>query len=110
MKVSEADFTRQILDLAALNGWRAAHFRPAQTGRGWRTAMSGDIGYPDVTLAKDGRLIVAELKAEGGRVRPEQVAWLRAIHGDDWQTWVWRPRDLTRIAALLRERPRGETT
>lgn len=105
MKISEADFTRQLIDLAHLTGWRAAHFRPAQTARGWRTPMSGDVGYPDLTLAKNGRLIVAELKAEGGSATAEQVAWLRAIHGDDWRDWVWRPRDLPRIHALLKEGP-----
>jgi hypothetical protein len=33
-------------------------------------------GWPDLTLAKGMRLIVAELKAEKGKTTPEQDAWL----------------------------------
>ena len=103
MKISEADFTRQLIDLAHLTGWRVAHFRPAQTARGWRTPMSGDIGYPDLTLAKGGRLIVAELKAEGGSATPEQVAAARHPRRRlaDCVANYGRPR----IHALLKEGP-----
>lgn len=103
--ISEADFTRQVIDLAHLTGWHVAHFRPAQTTRGWRTPMSGDTGYPDITLARDGQVLLAELKAEGGRLRPEQIGWLTAAHGDDWRDWVWRPRDLDRIRRLMKGNP-----
>jgi hypothetical protein len=47
--ITEAAFLRQVLDLAKLRGWRTAHFRPAQTSRGWRTAVQGDgAGFPDL--------------------------------------------------------------
>jgi hypothetical protein len=41
-KISEREFTSQVLCLAKLCGWRRAHFRPAMTQSGnWVTAMSG---------------------------------------------------------------------
>jgi hypothetical protein len=52
--VTEADLQATILDAARLLGWRACHFRPARTTRGWRTPVEGDPGFPDLTLAKAG--------------------------------------------------------
>lgn len=75
-KLSEADFMRQVTELAELLGWGWAHFRPAQTAKGWRTPVSGPLGagWPDLVLVreKDRRLIFAELKADKGRVSPVQ--------------------------------------
>ena len=104
-RVTEAYFTDQIIDLAHLTGWHVAHFRPARTAKGYRTPMQGDVGFPDIVLAKGGRVILAELKAEGGAPRPEQIAWLRAAWGDQWEAYLWRPRDLPRLLALLKETP-----
>jgi hypothetical protein len=30
-----------VIELAKLRGWRTAHFRPARTAHGWRTAVLG---------------------------------------------------------------------
>lgn len=51
-------------------------------------------GFPDLALAKDQRLIFAELKSQKGRLRPEQKLWLDAlgqIPGVD--VFLWRPAD-----------------
>lgn len=70
----------RVLELAAWHGWRAAHFRPAQTRGGrWLTAVQAQgKGYPDLTLAHGpaGRLVFAELKTERGRATPDQRLWL----------------------------------
>lgn len=74
--LSEREFQRQVTDLAEVLGWDWAHFRPAQTSRGWRTPVSGTIGegWVDLVLVRgrDRRLIFAEIKAEKGVLTPRQ--------------------------------------
>lgn len=98
----EAEFTAQVIAEAKAQGWLVAHFRPARTAKGWRTAMSGDPGFPDLVLARRGRVIAAELKRYGQKARPEQNAWLDALGGTSRvETWVWWPTDWERIKAVL---------
>lgn len=99
MRESEADFQTWVIGYAQLRGWRVAHFRPARTGRGWRTPMQGDPGFPDLVLARNGEIIFAELKAERGRLSAEQSQWAFAL-GRVW--WEWRPRDRDMIEEILR--------
>lgn len=101
--MTEDEFLRQLLRAAKLLGWRTAHFRPARTARGWRTAVAGDgAGWPDLVLVKDGRLVVAELKSAAGRVRDEQRRWLEALEAAGVETHVWRPDDWDAILEVLR--------
>lgn len=53
--------------------------------------MAGDKGFPDLALAKDGRVLLAELKTDDGKPTPQQVAWLAAAggHGRLWQPRHW---------------------
>lgn len=94
--ISERDFQRQVIDLAHALNWRVAHFRPALTKRGWRTAVEGDgAGFPDLILVRGDRLIVAELKSTNGRApSPEQIAWLQAFENAGAKACVWRPHQL----------------
>lgn len=100
--VAETDFTRAVLDLARLRGWKVTHFRPARTEKGWRTPVQGDAGFVDVVLARDGVVIHAELKTTKGRMTKEQAEWAIAL-GDSHR--LWRPADLPAIAREL-SRPR----
>lgn len=99
--LSERDFSSQVEDLFKIYGWVYAHFRPAQTAKGWRTAMSGTKGFPDYVAAriKDGkrRVLFLELKSEDGQPAPEQTEWLRLLGG-----YLFRPSDIDEIARLLR--------
>lgn len=101
--ISETDFQNNVIALARMFGWRVAHFRPAKTSKGWRTPMQGDKGFPDLVLAKAGRVIFAELKSARGSVSKEQLAWL--VDLDDGsgkpEVYVWRPADLDAIGKLL---------
>lgn len=103
-QLTEADFLRQVLDLARLLGWRSAHFRPAWSSRGWRTPVQGDgVGFPDLILCRRDRIIAAELKREvGGNVSNDQLVWLKAFDDGGLETAIWRPSDLARIAEELR--------
>lgn len=89
--MSEADFQRTVIDAARLAGWKVCHFRPALTRSGrWSTPVEGDKGTPDLILAKDGLVLLAELKSDKGRTTPEQDAWLAAAGGHGR---VWRPKN-----------------
>ena len=97
----EAEWTRDVLQLATTLGWRTAHFRPAQTTKGWRTAVAGDgKGWPDLILVRD-RLIVAELKNEVADLEEEQAEWIAALQVAGVETYVWRPQDLDDVMAVL---------
>ena len=81
--VSEREFLDSIIETAHDLGWRVAHFRPAQTEKGWRTAVQADgVGFPDLIMLKrlgdnTVKCVVAELKSEQSRPpTPDQVAWL----------------------------------
>lgn len=120
--ITEREFQRQVTDLAELFGWQWAHFRPAQTARGWRTPVSGPLGagFPDLVLArpKDGRLIFAELKRDGAKTTPDQdrvLELLEQVAGPERgsrnfdpavrpqvEVFIWRPADLEQVMAVLR--------
>lgn len=109
MRVSEADLQTQVIDLAHLNGWLVAHFRPARTKDGWRTPVAADgKGFPDLVLARSGRVLFAELKSDSGRLSVEQQRWLNELRGatpsqrGTHSVHVWRPKDFDQIVRVLR--------
>ena len=77
--ISETAFGSQVEYLLKLFSWRWCHFRPALTGAGWRTAMSGDKGLPDYICVRAPRLVFAELKDETKPMQPEQQEWFDAL-------------------------------
>lgn len=100
--VSESAFLEQVIDLARLYRFRVAHFRPAWTGRGWRTPVQGDgAGFPDLVLVGRGRVIVAELKRETKRATDEQLAWLAAFADAGVSAFVWTPGQFDEIVREL---------
>lgn len=102
-KVSEREFTAQVIELAQMFGWKAAHFRPAWTGRGWRTPVQGDgAGFPDLILVRGARLIAAELKVDGAKATEPQLEWLRVLATAGATTAVWHPSQFDQIAETLR--------
>lgn len=110
LTISEKQFQAWIVEVLRLGGWRYAHFRPAQTqsrdaaGRQrWSTPMSGDVGWPDITIAHrgKGKLLFRELKSEAGKVSPEQVAWIADLRAGGADAAVWRPRHKHLIEATL---------
>jgi len=122
IKISEADFLLQVIDLAHIYHWRVAHFRPARTADGWRTAVSGDgVGFPDLVMVRPPRLIFAELKSEKGKTTNEQGAWLEDLRrcrtkarvvglksdpgvvADIIEVYLWRPGDFDKILEILKE-------
>lgn len=105
LAMSETEFLRQVLELAAMLGWSGAHFRPALTSRGWRTPVQGPLGagFPDLVLVnvRRRRVLFVELKSDAGKVSADQAAVLAALEEAGAETRVWRPRDWDVLQADL---------
>jgi hypothetical protein len=89
---SEAGFQGWVVDLATLNGWRVYHTL---------FSKGSEAGWPDLSLVRSPRFIVAEVKAEDGRVTRDQWGWLDALSACGIETYVWRPSDRPTIERLL---------
>ena len=105
-RITEAEFQRQVTDLATILGWSWVHFRPAQTSKGWRTPVSGPLGkgWPDLLLfrPRDKRAMAFELKRQGGKVSLEQRAVQETLSESGLPMFVVYPDDLERIEVMLR--------
>jgi hypothetical protein len=94
--VTEQDLQRCVIETAQLFGYVVAHFRAAKTSAGWRTPVQADgAGFPDLVMAKPGRLLFAELKSARGPISPAQTVWLETLSaaGAHVEVYVWRPAD-----------------
>ena len=102
-ELTEAEFLRQVIDLAEIYHWSYVHFRPAQTARGWRTPVQGPLGkgWPDLILVRGDRLLAVELKAEKGRITEDQLHVMDILDGAGFETAFWRPSDFGAIQAAL---------
>ncbi len=99
----EIEFEQALVDLAHTFGWHVAGFRPARTSKGWRTPVKYDgKGFPDLTLAHpEHGVVFAELKADRGRLSPEQAVWHAVLKAAGARVFIWYPSDANEIAALL---------
>lgn len=122
----EPTFQRRLVAEAHTHGWHVQHSRPITDRHGrTRTAITGNAGYPDLTLARRGHIVIAELKTETGTVSPAQRAWLEHLSGRPWPNLgpghvdaatdgtgilgpyhpiiiaLWRPRHWATITATL---------
>lgn len=95
LRISEASWQTTVEDLAKLGGWRIYHTRDSR---------GSHAGFPDLVLLKPPRMVVAELKAESGRVSPAQTAWLAdfaQIPGAE--VYTWRPSEFDEARRVLLE-------
>lgn len=97
--ISETEFQQRLIETAQLYGWKVVHYRKSrhQSGK-WATAVQGDNGGQDIILAKNGLVILAELKKDRGSQTNEQKEWEAAAGA---HARVWRPRDWDAIFAEL---------
>lgn len=92
--ITEAEFQRQVLDVARIYGWSAYHPQLSK----W-----SERGWPDLALVRPPRLVFAELKRENGKTTVHQDRWLgmlREVPGVE--VFLWRPSDIEKIAEVLR--------
>lgn len=111
--MTEEQFLAQVLELAEWLGWRTYHTRDSR---------GSSAGFPDLTLARRGRLVSAELKTETGRLSPDQTEWLAELMAVEQatiranpttppvQTYLWRPSDWDAIQRVLGSGPTRPTT
>lgn len=97
------ELQKAIIEMARRLGWKVAHVPPVETTRGWRTPTLGPEGrgFPDLILVRD-RVIVAEIKGDTDRLKPEQRDWLSAfrmagIAAHVWTPESWRSGEVERI-------------
>jgi len=101
----EKDLQNAIVEMAQLLGWRVMHQRAAQTKDGWRTAIQGHSGFPDLVLLRPPRLVFAELKTDRGTIRQDQALWLNGLNMvPGVEQYLWQPRDweLGQVEEVLR--------
>jgi hypothetical protein len=112
VKVSERQFQRAVLDYAQRFGWLSAHFEDSrrQVAPGRFVGDAGAAGWPDLTVTRNGVLVIAELKAEKGRLRPSQRVWLDALAlvaegaPDVVKVRIWTPKDWDDVELTLGRR------
>lgn len=90
LTLREAEFQTTVIQFAQLRRWLVMHTRNVKTPTGYRTPLQGNPGFPDLALARDGRLLCVELKRQSGRLEPSQRHWSDAL-GEHWR--LWRPGD-----------------
>lgn len=89
--ISEAEFQRQVVELAKLRGFKVYHTYNAQRS---------EAGLPDLLLVRE-RVLWAELKRESGKVSSEQLEWIHALIAALQEVYVWRPSDWPQIQEVL---------
>lgn len=98
--MTEQHLQRQVEALARALGWHVHHETDSRRS---------PAGLPDVVAYHhdQARVMFAELKTTRGRLRPEQRAWLAAVHHAGGEAYLWRPADLLdgTIRATLTTRP-----
>lgn len=89
---SEAEFQRQVIELAKAIGYRVYHTHDSRRS---------ETGFPDLCLVGRGRVLFAELKFGAGRLTAVQAGWLEAIRAAGTPAFEWRPADWPEIVKTL---------
>lgn len=90
--MSETQLQQRILDYCRLRGLLVFHDNDSRRN---------NPGFPDLVIVGSRGVIFAELKAETGRLRPDQETWLLKLRQAGAQAVVWRPSHWDTIVARL---------
>ena len=74
--MTEAELKREVVRLAHELGWKVFSLPMIRNVRPVKDA----VGYPDLTLARDGSVLWIELKTDAGVLSSAQVEWMNALH------------------------------
>lgn len=92
--MTEREWQSQVVSLAKRLGWLVYHTHDSRRS---------EPGWPDLALVRE-RFILAELKAEKGRVSTAQQKWIDALRRAGVETYIWRPSDEGVVASTLMRR------
>jgi len=115
-KATEAQWRRTVVEAASALGWDVLFEVPdnlyrlaadAARHNPRRGRLLPPASWPDLVLCHDDppRVLFVELKADAGRVRPDQRRTLARLHAAGLDVWIWRPRDWNAMIAVLEDRP-----
>jgi len=93
--ISEKDFQAKVSKAARDRKWLVYH---TLNSRG------SAAGFPDLVLARPGRVIFAELKATKGTVSDEQEVWISVLalaQSRTLEVYLFRPIDWPEILKIL---------
>jgi hypothetical protein len=96
--MSEREWSHYVVNLAGYGNW--IHYHTYDSRR-------SNPGFPDLVLVRPPELIVAELKAERGKLSDAQKYWLEALEQCGVEVYVWRPTDELEVRNRLRRKPHG---
>lgn len=101
-KLSEAQFQRNVIQVAKLYGWLVDHTPPMRSHSG-DIYTGGLTGKTDLVLfSQRGKgIIFAELKTETGRMSTAQCWFKDVIDMNGGEHYVWRPSDMDAIVERL---------
>lgn len=92
--MSEAEFQRQVVELAERLGWAVWHDNDPR-----RNAA----GFPDLLLVRE-RVVWMEVKRDGEGLRPAQAAFHARLKAAGAEVYVVSPRLWAEAERILRER------
>lgn len=103
LTLTEDEFLGQVIELAMRRGWLVHHQRPARTAQGWRSAIQGHAGFPDLVLVHltQRRALFVELKMPGRGLTGMQQAWQEAFEAAGLTACLWTPNDWSAIEREL---------
>ncbi len=103
MRLSEAQFQRNVVEWAKVYGWQVHGERPGRYSDGrWATMVQGVAGFPDLILVRPPRLVIAELKVAKNKPTLLQNVWLELLAlVPGVEVHVWRPEQWSTILATL---------
>lgn len=104
--MTEREFQREVIRYARSRGWMVAHFgnsvKIVRQGSTYKTIPDPDAaGFPDLVMARRGRLVFAELKAKGKKPTEKQRAWLDVLESPNHEVYVWQPDAMVEIERIL---------
>ena len=91
---NEREFQSILQEGLTREGWNWNHTYRMRTSSGaWRTSTTA-VGFPDLLAIRPPHILALEVKADKGRMGPEQVEWLARFAAlPTGLAWVLRPRD-----------------
>lgn len=91
--MTEAELRAAVVEMAHALGWRIFSLPIAKTRRPVKDAS----GFPDLTLAREKRVLFVELKQDDGTLSRAQMSWMHDLPNYH----VVRPRDLEPWKSVL---------